>query len=272
MTPRIDLTGQRFGRLQVIEFAEIKKEKATWLCLCDCGVKRVIPSSYLRKGVTRSCGCMQHNRLDISGQKFGRLTALFIVERKKDATFWKCSCDCGKTTKVSLSSLKSNRTRSCGCLALDVRRNRVSPNRTHNMSKTRTYRIWESMKKRCNYPSDISYKNYGGRGIKICDRWLNSFESFLFDMGECPSVDHSIDRIDSSGNYEPENCRWATRKEQNGNRRNTVYLTYQGQTKNLIEWSEETGIPSKTLWRRIKDGWEAEAILTTLPYKGRNSH
>ena len=132
----------------------------------------------------------------------------------------------------------------------------------------KTYGIWCAMKTRCNNPNAINYENYGGRGISVCDSW-KSFENFFQDMGEAPDG-MSIERNDTNGNYEPNNCRWATRKEQNNNKRNHNMIEYCGFNMNVMQWSKHTGIGESTIRRRIKLGWTPEKILTTRPVIGRN--
>ena len=152
--------------------------------------------------------------IDLTGQKFGRLIAIEKTDRRsgKGSIVWKCKCDCGKETFVSSSSLRSGNTQSCGCLNKEL----VT---THGMKNTSEYRSWQSMKDRCYNPNYNQFKDYGGRGIIVCDRWKDSFENFFSDMGPKPSNKHSIDRIDNDGNYELGNCKWSTAREQVRNRR-----------------------------------------------------
>jgi len=142
---------------------------------------------------------------------------------------------------------------------------------THGYSRTSVYHIWQGMKSRCSDVNHISYKNYGAKGVTVCDRWKDSFEAFLEDMGDRPT-DKMIDRIDSKGNYDPSNCRWVTRTEQNNNRSNNKNLTYKDKTMTLKQWSREVGIGYQTLRRRYNLGWDTERLLTTQPVVGRNQY
>lgn len=161
---------------------------------------------------------------DISGKKFGSLVAISRLPNKKTNAVWLCRCDCGQEIPVFLSNLSRGHTQSCGC----TKKERISiKNSTHGLSKTSAeYNSWLSMKSRCYNPNNQDYHLYGGRGISVCDRWLNSFENFLSDMGAKPSSKHSLERKMVNEIYGPENCIWGTVKEQSRNKRNTVYVWY----------------------------------------------
>lgn len=202
-------------------------------------------------------------RRDLTGQKFGMLTALQFVEGGEGRTKWKFSCECGEITIKSSSDVLSGRSTSCGCFR---RANATRLATSHGESKqTPEWIAWISMKTRCSTPSDTSYPNYGGRGITVCERWENSYENFLEDMGRRPSSVHSLDRKDTNGNYTPDNCKWSTRVEQNNNRRNNTILTFRGRSQTLTQWCSELHISPKTVRSRIvRSKWTVEKALTTL--------
>lgn len=219
-----DITGQRFGRLVAIRpAASNSRGDALWLCRCNCGFEKIIRGTDLRGGYTRSCGCLNQEArksraLDITGQRFGRLVALYHAHQQNTGEWrWQCECDCGQGTIVNVGSLRAGRIRSCGCLQ---RERAAEASFKHGASGTPEHDAWISMLQRCNNPNNPNYKDYGGRGIKICERWLQ-FENFLADMGHRPSPDLSIDRINNDGNYESGNVKWSTRKEQANNTRRT---------------------------------------------------
>lgn len=208
-----------------------------------------------------------NDRFNLSGKTFGRLNVLEYAYSKNSRRYWKCKCKCGNVVYISTNDIKNNHTKSCGCLRKEVaKKNFIESHTTHNLTNTRLYNIWRSMKKRCYLKTHQAYKDYGGRGIKVCDEWKNDFMSFYnwaIENGYKEGL--TIDRINNNGNYEPSNCRWTTLKEQQFNKRNNIFLTYNNETKNIYEWSAITGIKYCTIWWRYKIGWKIEDILERSP-------
>jgi hypothetical protein len=182
-------------------------------------------------------------------------------------------CDCEKQTikEINFGCLfGKQQTKSCGCVKM---KNILNSNLSHGMSYTKEHKCWAHMKARCYDINDNRYYRYGGRGITVCDRWKNSFESFIEDMGMSPSPKHSVDRIDIDKNYERSNCRWATAKEQANNASSNRMITYEGKTQTLAQWSDETGIKRTTISMRIDSyGWTIEEALSVSPIKGSANH
>lgn len=194
-------------------------------------------------------------RRSVLGRKFNRLTV--IAEYSKNGRVYRhCLCDCGKYVDTTLDKLESGHTKSCGCIKKGI-------NSKHGFSDTRLYRIYRKMLRRCYVPEEPAYKYYGAKGIKICDEWLKDRSAFLKWSIENGYSDRlTIDRINVYGNYEPNNCRWATKKEQALNRSNNVIYEYNGVKQTEIEWAAEYGINRTTLSNRIKRGWSVEKALT----------
>ena len=185
------------------------------------------------------------------GEKFGKWT-LLTLEPRGHRRFWSCRCDCGTERDVYESSLTSGRSTGCGCWK-----------RGHMLTETPEYQAWRGAKLRCGNPNTPNYKNYGGRGIKMCERWIGDFLAFLADMGPRPSARHSLDRIDVNGDYEPGNCRWATWSVQSLNKRTNRRLEAFGRTQTITEWARETGLSCDTLRTRVAAGWSVERAVTT---------
>jgi len=203
------------------------------------------------------------NFIDLAGVRFGRLTVVDRAENLKDwKTAWNCKCECGNEKVIRGSDLKNGKTTSCGCY---MNERRIARSITHCMSKTRQYKIWRGIKERCNNSNNPSYKYYGGRGIKICSEWVDSFENFWDDMKESYSESLSIDRIDVNGNYEKLNCRWATDKEQANNTTLNRNVEYMGKTHTIMEWSALVSIHFNTLRKRLNYGWSVEEAFTRKP-------
>lgn len=207
--------------------------------------------------------------IDLTGQRFGRLTVLHRHGKDGKNTTWLCQCDCGgpKSTGVVVQTynLRHGKTVSCGC----VRKEKTTVAATrHGLRNTKAYKTWVGMKDRCYNPEAASYANYGGRGIVVEEPWKSSFEAFHADMGNPPTSSHSIERRDVNGNYGPSNCHWATSDEQANNRRTNRRLTLNGVTQTLAQWAAQIGITSCSLANRLDAGWSVERALTT-PKRGR---
>jgi hypothetical protein len=191
--------------------------------------------------------------IDETGKKFGRLTVLSFDGLHNHFAKWACKCECGNTKSVSGCDLRAGNVRSCGCLRPEIMK---TLNRTHGHSADRIYskeyRAWQAMKARCFDINNIGYHNYGGHGITVCDRWKDSFENFFADMGEKPTPKHSLDRIDNKGNYEPPNCRWATRKEQQRNTSRNNNLELNGITMCISDWAIHLKIQRMTLYKKLR--------------------
>lgn len=195
---------------------------------------------------------------DLTGQRFGRLTIIGPGERSSQDRFrWGCLCDCGSKVNVHGRYLKTGKTTSCGCFRVDHCR---SISIEHGQSRTTEHVIWMDMVARCSRPSHQAYRHYGGRGISVCQRWADSFESFFADMGPRPEG-LTIDRKDNNGNYELGNCRWATMKQQNRNRRNNRIVSINGEDMPLVDAAEKFGIPYRKAHARLYRGWTIEQAL-----------
>ncbi len=186
--------------------------------------------------------------IDLTDQRFGRLLVLSRQPNKGNSTMWLCSCVCGNTVVVTAGNLKQGFAKSCGCLHKEVIKE-VSG--THGMVNTPEYNSWTGIKARCYNPNHHKYKNYGARGITVCDEWKNDFMAFYNDMGPRPSSKHTIDREDNNKGYYKENCRWATDEEQNNNRRNNLLHEFDGQWKTLAEWCRVLEMNYHTVYQRV---------------------
>lgn len=308
---RTDIIGKMFGHLEVIEFDHDEKckpnNKLFFKCLChNCGNYKVVEKRYLLDGTTTHCGCDKKPRpaniedeitpvyeKDFEGKdfnpfdlvhdhaRFGRLVVTGLRGKRKGAYYYDCVCDCGNTRLVRRDSLVKGATVSCGCYNVErVKETHIN----HGMYNTRFYKIYIGMKQRCYNPNNTWYEKYGGRGITICDRWMDEehgFENFKDDMydkyleasNKYGEENISINRIDNDGNYFPENCEWVTMKDQNFNTSRNKYVEYDGETYAAKELLEESGVDLnyKTFMERLDSGWDVTKALTT-PAKEQTQH
>lgn len=213
---------------------------------------------------------------NLSGKTFGRLTAVKDVGKTSRGRVWQCLCFCGTVKNVVSTYLKNGHTKSCGCLHADSAKASGVLRRTHGFTAkdkkwtASEYGVWMSMKSRCSNPRSASYKSYGARGIKVCARWL-SFENFIADMGRRPSSKHTLDRINTNGNYEPANCRWADQLQQAQTRTNVRMINAFGETLTAAMWARRTGINAMAIRNRLDAGWSPEDAVSK-PLRKLNRH
>lgn len=280
---KIDLTGQKFNMLLVVKRVENHKNgEAQYLCKCDCGKESIVTSYSLKSGNTKSCGCLQRRRKDedLIGKTFGRLTVESFAgyqgnNPKKLRPYWNCICACGNPKTVNGDWLKNGAVKSCGCLnterTLETHsKHGYATRKLKGFAETRIYRIWDKMKQRCYNPNQNYYKDYGGRGIEVCDEWLgeNGFENFL-EWAVANGYDNSlsIDRINPNGNYEPSNCRWADNIQQANNKRNSHLITYKGETLTVAQMARKYYVPDGIFRCRLRCGWSIDDIISIPPTK-----
>lgn len=251
------MIGRRYGKLTVEAEASRHvypngKTAKRYLCVCDCGNKKVINSTSLYSGGAKTCGC--RNAVKMIGARFGKLTVAGEADpyiNPKAGTkirSWKCTCDCGVSVVVRGDCLRNGNTNSCGCEKWPTK---------HGQCKSKTYETWMNMQRRCR---NGKLKNYGARGVQVCERW-QTFENFLADMGERPDG-CSIDRIDSRKGYSPANCRWATRVQQNRNTSRNRFIEHQGRRMCMSEAAALAGMPRNRLKWRLDNGWSIEKAMS----------
>lgn len=273
---KLDLTGKKYGRLTVLEQAENRTtpngtQIVMWKCQCDCGNIVIRSAGNLRHVAHPSCGCWvrentsKHRLEDLSGKRFGRL---LVVERAANTgvtTRWRCKCDCGNECVVTAQNLKRGHTISCGCYREEVRPRQSFK---HGYRHSRIYGVYGKLKSRCCNPNNSSYYRYGGRGITICDEWLNNPESFCewayahgyredAEYGEC-----TIERIDNNKGYSPDNCKIANEKEQANNRRSNLLIEHNGETKTLAQWRDYFGMTQgKAYYHLVLKGRTVQELI-----------
>lgn len=203
---------------------------------------------------------------ELIGKRFERLVVIKRLEPRKGHMHWLCKCDCGNFTEVSTGRLNSGQTKSCGCL----QKERAAENKkVHGLyyneggKKSKLYRVWSRMKERCFNPNSFAYKDYGGRGIRVCDEWLDYEPFHKWSILNNYREGFSIERVDNDGNYEPSNCKWIPISQQASNRRSVRYLTFNGQTMSVTEWGEKLDLKPTNILTRLRRGWTVERALTT---------
>lgn len=201
-------------------------------------------------------------KLDLTGQQFGRWTAIERGPKRKAQLTWNCICQCGNTGTVGTAQLTSGHSRSCGCLNRELT-SKANTRASGIKGRPANYSVWHGIKNRCLNPKAPGYRLYGGRGITICPEWCSSFAAFDADMGPRPSPGHSIDRIDNALGYFKENCRWATPEQQASNKRTNRLETLEGKTMTRAAWARSLGLARETVGNRLKRGWPLARALTT---------
>ena len=207
---------------------------------------------------------------NLSGQRFGRLLVIERMQNNKHGkSQWRCRCDCGNEVVVVAGNLLSGNTTSCGCYRSELTAKKNKLNATHRKSNTRIYQIWTNMRRRCNSPTCDAYPLYGGRGITVCDTWGKDFTAFQdWALSHGYRENLTIDRIDNDKGYSPENCRWATVKEQNNNRSSNIFCEIDGMRKTLSQWAEYADLPKYTIYDRWHRGVQGHDLIGPIEKQG----
>lgn len=264
MPALIDITGNRYGWLTVLgDSGKRRGEKVLWHCICDCGEECDVTKDMLtKKNHIASCGCQNKKKGMYIGYRIGRLTVTKCLGSDGRRILWECKCDCGNTVTHTSNVLNFGQVKSCGCLVHESGEKR----KKYNSRDRKLYFRWSNIHGRCYNPNNAAYKNYGARGITMCDEWVDDFYAFrdwAIENGYDESL--SLDRIDNNKEYSPENCRWTDDKTQSNNRRSNHYITINGVTKTMMQWSEENNISYGTVQSRLRKGWsDVDAVSTPV--------
>jgi hypothetical protein len=258
-----NIKGKKFNMLTAIDYSH-SNNGAFWNFKCDCGKTVCLRSSVVVHGYQKSCGClakstMFKSKVNISKGDF--INGLKILDNGiKEGHNKKYSflCTCGNEFSALISNILKGNTTSCGCQKSKINREK---NLKHGMSNSSIYRLWHNIMRRCYDPKNLAYKNYGGRGIKVCKRW-HSFELFYKDMGEKPKG-KSIERKNNNGNYSPSNCKWETKLIQANNTRKNIYITKDGITLTISQWAKKLNIPAGRIYARKKLGWSDDKLFNS---------
>lgn len=264
----VNLEGKMFGRLKVIKRVENIGKEVVWLCECQCEKKNKlnIRARLLLHGNKKCCGCTKEIIYDLSCLKFNHWTVIEYVGKSESRnSLWICECDCDHKTRsiITDTNLKQGSSKSCGCQ--NKRNTTHGKSRSKNKLDVKIYKAWSNMKDRCFNENNESFCHYGGRGIIVCNEWLDKETGFInfynWSTKNGADNDLTIDRIDNNGYYAPDNCRWVDFKTQENNKSNNRYITYNGKTQTLTLWSEEFNMLVATLKARLDSGWNIHDAL-----------
>lgn len=265
----VDLTDRKFGRWIVVGPAGVTASRhALWFVRCSCIKKteRTLKSKTLNSGESTSCGCRRDevaaafHANDLLGQRFEKLRVIGR-EPGRDAAYWLCECDCGRTKVIKGASLSSGATKSCGCRVAEVN---AALNTTHGMAASSEYKIWQAIRQRCENPRSKSFYRYGARGIELCERWQD-FENFYADMGPRPGREFSVERAALNGPYSPANCSWEDDETQANNTSRNHVISYNGLEGTMAQWARLLGLSYNAFVGRILGGWTTEQAITIPP-------
>ncbi len=264
----IDRTGEQYGEWTLVSFSHTKHHRTWndtyWECVCSCGNSGIVCIKDLKKGRSTSCGCSRSTHGMNGTPTHNTWTRIKQYHSAEMYLPWVVSF---------VNFLKDMGEKPMGATFCKINNDKgYIPDNCkwyfqHNMTGTPEHSAWLGLIGRCTNINDQDYHHYGGRGISVCAEWKDSFENFYKDMGDRPSDKHSIDRVDNEGNYTSANCKWSTMQEQSNNRRTNRWITYNGETKTLIQWSTELGISTPTISRRLSDNWPMSKAFSTKDYR-----